>query len=345
MSVDQFCSTLFAASFLILASGRLILENVSVEVDFDKEPFELDEVVNGTFTPKGWNSTWISATAFIHKNEDGDVFKYDMQRKTSKLLLQSKVLQKYPGAIIYLSQDEKYFLLRYNITRVYRYSAISQYTLYEIATGQTNHLDNLNKLQIAQFGPIGHSVVYVRDNNIYYINSINDIQNPIQITNFGVPLLVYCGVPDWIYEEEVFASASAMWFSPNGTYLAFGTFFDENVTFFSYIQYGEPGEQQYPTVKSIKYPKVGSPNPIAVVYVYNFYTGQLVELQLPPNIDNKNTNDYILFGLSWISETEVVMISANRVQNETSTVRCTTEGTCQMVSKYLTQYFSLHFHG
>nr|CAH7730215.1 unnamed protein product [Callosobruchus chinensis] len=330
MSVVRFSSTLIAASLLILASGRLILENVSVEVDFDKEPFELDEVVNGTFTPKGWNSTWISATAFIHKNEDGDIFKYDIQRKTSKLLLQSKVLQKYPGAIIYLSQDEKYFLFRYNITRVYRYSALSQYTLYEIATGQTDHLDNLNQLQIAQFGSIGHSVVYVRDNNIYYINSISDVQNPIQITSFGVPLLIYCGVPDWIYEEEVFASASAMWFSPNGTYLAFGTFFDENVTFFSYMQYGEPGEQQYPTVKSIKYPKVGSPNPIAVVYVYNFYTGQLVELQLPPNIDNKNINDYILFGLSWISDTEVVMISSNRVQNETFTVRCTMEGTCEM---------------
>lgn len=57
-----------------------------------------------------------------------------------------------------------------------------------------------------------------------------------------------------IFTEEVFGSGSALWFSPNATHLAYATFYDENVTDFSYFLYGN--NRLYPEQATIKYPKV-----------------------------------------------------------------------------------------
>lgn len=59
--------------------------------------------------------------------------------------------------------------------------------------------------------------------------------------------------------EEVLGSGSALWFSPGGTHLVYAKFNDTNVDDFFYFVYGSPGEMedQYPTVREIKYPKVG----------------------------------------------------------------------------------------
>lgn len=63
---------------------------------------------------------------------------------------------------------------------------------------------------------------------------------------------------NYSFPEEVLASASALWFSPDGRHLAFATFNDTNVKDISIPVYGEPGsmKDQYPSEMKIKYPKV-----------------------------------------------------------------------------------------
>lgn len=58
--------------------------------------------------------------------------------------------------------------------------------------------------------------------------------------------------------EEVLGSGSALWFSPEGTSLAFATFNDSDVKMASYFHYGNPGtlESQYSDTINIRYPKV-----------------------------------------------------------------------------------------
>jgi dipeptidyl-peptidase-4 len=58
--------------------------------------------------------------------------------------------------------------------------------------------------------------------------------------------------------EEVLGSGSALWFSPEGTSLAFATFNDSDVKTASYFHYGDPGtlESQYSDTINIRYPKV-----------------------------------------------------------------------------------------
>jgi hypothetical protein len=69
--------------------------------------------------------------------------------------------------------------------------------------------------------------------------------------------------------EEIFEKEEPIWFSPNGTWLAFAVFNDTNVGKLFYTDYAEVNAQ-YPTVQSLPYPKVslvglldpgGSPGP------------------------------------------------------------------------------------
>lgn len=65
---------------------------------------------------------------------------------------------------------------------------------------------------------------------------------------------------DYCLAEEILKSPSAVWFSPDGRFLAFATFNDTAVREMVYPHYGTPGsfESQYPQQVRIKYPKVRS---------------------------------------------------------------------------------------
>ncbi|KAJ8977430.1 hypothetical protein NQ317_009683 [Molorchus minor] len=92
----------------------------------------------------------------------------------------------------------------------------------DIATLKTNHLRtyvndhvdwcfrifyqvaNGTSIQLATFAPAGHGLVYVSENNIYYVEDFAvDVGNPITVTNVGESGVVYCGVPDWVYEGAI----------------------------------------------------------------------------------------------------------------------------------------------
>ena len=44
-------------------------------------------------------------------------------------------------------------------------------------------------------------MAFVHDNDIYYMDQPS--ASPVRLTNDGEPEVVFNGVPDWVYEEEV----------------------------------------------------------------------------------------------------------------------------------------------
>jgi hypothetical protein len=83
--------------------------------------------------------------------------------------------------------------------------------------------------------------------------------------------------------EEVLGSGSALWFSPDGSYLAFATFNDTNVKTASYFHYGQPGslESQYSETVNIRYPKVSDINHIFLSEKYE--TPNQIIIRLVPS--------------------------------------------------------------
>ena len=77
-----------------------------------------------------------------------------------------------------------------------------------------------------QWSPVGHDLAYVSQNDLFVLpgeeleRSDPRDPNAIRVTEDG-SAVVFNGVPDWVYEEEVYQSDSAMWWSPNGETLAY----------------------------------------------------------------------------------------------------------------------------
>jgi dipeptidyl-peptidase 4 len=107
----------------------------------------------------------------------------------------------------------------------------------------------------ADWSPIGNALIFVFQNDIYY--KTNPLAPEIRITTDG-DRSIYNGVPDWVYEEEIFASNKANWVSPDGTKLVYIHFDDTPTHLMNIPVYGPPGslEFQYTRQFGIHYPKV-----------------------------------------------------------------------------------------
>lgn len=69
--------------------------------------------------------------------------------------------------------------------------------------------------------------------------------------------MLYNGVPDWLYENEILKTSHTVWFSPNSLYLLYITFNDTQVGEYKYPWYdsGNP-KVTYPKIKSFRFPTV-----------------------------------------------------------------------------------------
>ncbi|KAK0080429.1 hypothetical protein PV325_013968 [Microctonus aethiopoides] len=119
---------------------------------------------------------------------------------------------------------------------------------------------NSTSLQLAVWAPGGNALVLVNQNNVYY-KPTAETQTNYQITTTGIYGSIYNAVPDWVYEEEVFSSNKALWFSPSGKKMVFAYFDDTQTPKMEIPYYGIPGSLsfQYTAIIPIHYPKVKYP--------------------------------------------------------------------------------------
>ncbi|KAE8225690.1 hypothetical protein CF326_g7826 [Tilletia indica] len=116
--------------------------------------------------------------------------------------------------------------------------------------------------------PPGPALVFVHKNDLYL--SLTPTSKPIRITSDGAGS-IFNGVPDWVYEEEVFSSDYALWPSPTGTHLVYLRFDEREVPVYEYPiynpDYDHPGKTKpYPEKVKMKYPNPGYPNPVVSVH-------------------------------------------------------------------------------
>uniref|UniRef100_A0A8R1XPH9 Uncharacterized protein n=1 Tax=Onchocerca volvulus TaxID=6282 RepID=A0A8R1XPH9_ONCVO len=193
-------------------------------------------------------------------------------------------------------------------------------------------------LQLFVWNPTSNDFAFVHQNNIYYSEGPGD-SHVHQITRDNESL-VYNGIMDWIYEEEIFSSNVGMWWSKSGQYLAFIKIDDRKVPL---IQYSVFGQQQYPTANKIPYPKAGVKNlPEITINIWDKKSKVSREMDIV--IGDKSLSTY-LFSISWISlynEDLLIAVFANRYQNITSITICTFDsGNCVLNSK---QHYTIAGH-
>lgn len=128
---------------------------------------------------------------------------------------------------------------------------------------------------------------------------------------------IFNGIPDWVYEEEVFASNSALWWDNEGKYFAFLKANDTEVPVFPIQFYlsrpsGErpkKGLENYPETEYIKYPKAGAPNPVVEVKFYDVAKNQVFDVGVPGDFDNA---ERLVTEVIWADGGKVLIRETNR---------------------------------
>ncbi|TEA11817.1 putative dipeptidyl-aminopeptidase B [Colletotrichum sidae] len=306
------------------------------------KPVTLNQVMTGFWQPDSQSISWIDGPngedgLLLEQNARGkdylvveDVRSSNKEaRQVSADVVQSRTLIKNPW-ITYdgkqispleprPSKDMKKVLVGTDRQHNWRHSFTARYWILDVESQTAEPLDPENpeaRVQLATWSPQSNAVVFTRDNNLYLRKL--DEKKVIQITKDGGPEYFY-GIPDWVYEEEVFAGNSATWYSQDGKYIAFLRTNETGVPEYP-LQYfmSRPsgkekpaGEETYPDEKRIKYPRAGSHNPVVDLLFYDVERGDVFSVDIS---DGFADDDRLINMVLW-ANSKVLIKETNRVSD------------------------------
>jgi dipeptidyl-peptidase-4 len=313
-----------------LTLGAVLLQ-VAVAIEPPREPHQPtgngDRILtwNETMVDGGFGASSISVS-WVSGDEDGQ---YIYQADDGALILENFVTGENEtfvaaGSIpedthdYFIRGDLQRVLFATNYTPQYRHSYFADYFILDVATGVLTPLveDQVGDIQYAELAPAGDTVAFVRGNNLY-LSKNGTIS---QITDDGGPDLFH-GVPDWVYEEEIFGGRSTLWFSPDGEAIAYLSFDETGVETFT-VQYFMDNQDiapVYPRELDLRYPKVGTTNPTVSLTVLIVET----EETIPVPVDAYEPTDLIIGEVAWVTaeHSSVIYRAFNRVQDQSKHVR------------------------
>ncbi|XP_022230753.2 dipeptidyl aminopeptidase-like protein 6 isoform X3 [Drosophila obscura] len=223
--------------------------------------------------------------------------------------------------------------------KTFQKSFTAFYTIYDVEND--HHMpvklkDSLKvqrtRLQYAAWLGNTTTIIFVAANDIFLRQSPLT-EEDIRITTSGCENNIYNGVPDWLYQEEIFTIPEAIWSSADGTHFVFALFNDTQVGMMTYpwlssgalfAGSGFSSGSYFPETKNVRYPTPGTVNPevqLWVVDITNFDSIEQVELSPPQSL---NGQDYYLTSAGWVSDSnrQVSVVYMGRSQNYSVITTC-----------------------
>lgn len=237
--------------------------------------------------------------------------------------LYSKEFRKDLGSNSFVYNNENYLVdsiqVNYNLDRLilgsnikqdFRHSSNGFYWLKDLESEQIQPIvlnENMHEpveLSFAKFSPNYNFIIFGHGNDIYIRHSDAKMKQVTRITEDGDEN-IFNGKPDWVYEEEVLASDTAIWWAPDDSMFLFAKFDTKDVHEYQFPIY--TSKMAYNEIKKIKYPKVGTPNPKVSFFMVNAMNGVVTEVDL-----DKFENEFIFYDVQWIHNESVLFKITDR---------------------------------
>ncbi|KAL1874735.1 hypothetical protein VTK73DRAFT_263 [Phialemonium thermophilum] len=307
--------------------------------DETSDSLSLDQIMSGYWAPTHHSIRWIAGA----NGEDGLLVERGASGKDYLVVEDVRAKEGSAGAVVrggttliksgtftyngtfhriegaIPSQDLRKVLAASEIKSNWRHSSTAAYWIVDVETQSVEPLIPGQpgvRVQLAQWSPKSDAIAFTRDNNLYLRRIGSD--DITQVTQDG-GAEVFNGVPDWVYEEEVLADASATWWSQDGNYIAFLRTNESGVPeypvqyFFSRPSGQEPppGEEVYPEVRMIKYPKAGAHNPVVRLKFYDVRRGDVFDVSISGEFADE---DRLITSVVWAGG-KVLIKETNRVSD------------------------------
>ncbi|XP_017691780.1 PREDICTED: dipeptidyl peptidase 4 isoform X1 [Lepidothrix coronata] len=302
-----------AVAVVAITVPLVLLTGKSPSKPDSRKTYTLQNYLNNDYSYKPYDLQWISGNQYLHETNNGNILLISADNGTSSVILANTTLDKYKASTAILSPDHKFALLRYSYRKLWRYSFTASYHIYDFSSSSILD-DGLlpNDTQYLSWSPVGHKLAYVWKNNVYVKASPTSAAVPV--TQNGEENKIFNGIPDWVYEEEMFGTSSALWWSPNGNFLAYAAFDDTEVPVIEYSFYSDD-TLQYPKTIRIPYPKAGAPNPTVrffIVDTESLPNSTPVEITPPAEI---KSGDHYLSAVTWVTDERICLQWLRRIQN------------------------------
>ena len=277
-----------------------------------QEKITLDEIWGGAFRTKGMDelnamkaTNQYTVLNFDRASRSSQIDLYDFATlEKERTLFSSKDFPQLQGIDSYtFNTKENQILIANSSEQIFRYSAVSDYFLYDIASKSLTKIAEY-KIQEPTFSPDGTKIAYAYQNNLYVYEIAS--KKTQQITTDGKKNSIINGITDWVYEEE-FGFVRAFDWNATGTKLAYIKFDESQVPEFSMDLYNRG---LYPAQEVFKYPKAGEKNAVVSLHLFDvtFNTIQTVNLS--------NYNDFYIARIQWTNDANVLSAQVlNRHQN------------------------------
>uniref|UniRef100_A0A8C4H4E3 Inactive dipeptidyl peptidase 10 n=1 Tax=Dicentrarchus labrax TaxID=13489 RepID=A0A8C4H4E3_DICLA len=195
---------------------------------------------------------------------------------------------------------------------VKQHSFLASYLIYNLYTREVRELNppevSDSVLQFASWGVRGQQLIYIFENNIYYQTDVHS--SSWRLTSSGQEGIIFNGITDWLYEEEVLHTQTAHWWSPDGSRLAYLTINDSLVPNMLLPRFTG---SLYPRGKEYPYPKMGQINPTVRLYVVTVDGSSLTTELRPP--DSFEKSEYYVTMVKWVTQERLSVRWVNRAQN------------------------------
>ncbi|XP_061908140.1 dipeptidyl peptidase 4-like isoform X1 [Entelurus aequoreus] len=278
------------------------------DVTEDRASFTLMDVFNSSLKPRTYSMKWISDDEYLQKRQ-GSVYLYNVATGESSMFISRDQFNEKGATDYQLSANRRYVAFMSNHTKLWRHSFMASYSIYDRTLDKfLEDSDLAQEVQYLAWAPEGNKLAFVLENNVYIKTSPDSRVQ--QVTFNGKENHILNGIPDWVYEEEMFSSNQGLWWSPGGKYVSYVEFNDTEVPFVEYPWYGD---SQYPSTVSIPYPKAGSPNPVVRLFVVDTdNTTHISEVHVPELF---RSSDHYLATVTWGTDQRLAVQWLKRVQN------------------------------
>jgi hypothetical protein len=256
---------LIIAGWLAWAFVLLILPPRGEQLKATGTHFGFEDIFNATFKPVRPGLEWVHNSqqdgvfTYVQQN-NGDIVLESVEDQVKSIFVKAGELTINNNSLAVnnykISADTDYLMIWTNGTKQWRHSSFSNVYIFDLVErtltplNEFSSVDHEPQISYAVWSPQGHSVAYVMNNDLY----VTDLEKHTRVT-FDGAATIFNGVPDWVYEEEVFGTNFATWWSPDATHVAYLRFNETEVPEYKLPLFAKSNES-YPQEISIKYPKV-----------------------------------------------------------------------------------------